>query len=612
MFAIPVRRRAARFAAVGALAVVAVWVASGPGALRAGLARFAGAPVRLLRARGAEVSGGVRLAISQVGFLPADAKPFTARESFTTMRVVDTRSGQVVFQSDTPPRRLPSTVTGAEAPDVWVGDVTALTAPGRYHLVSDTGATSAPFSISGDVFDVPRRLVQRVFYFQRAFTAVEAAYARGPWVHPSDASRAPPGVEGGWHDAGDYSLYNMTTVSSLFWLLQTAADFQPVDDATGMPESGNGHPDLLDEARWGLRWLLTTQTPDGAFRNSTCLAEYGPYGRNPVETGPPYRAGEPGTIATARSVGVLAMAADVFRGRDDQFAQRLLTAARRGWQYLEARPDEHSDGPTCPAYRQDGDAAVGRAVRRFAAAGLLLATGEPAFADAFAATAGDPLDEPSPYRVGAYAALLYRRAAAADPDVRATLDDRLTAVAVRVAGEVEAHPFGWSGRYVWGSAGVGAERTGLLVSTCLRDPVGHARSCRAARASLDYLFGRNSLGRAYVSGLPGVTTGRQHAFHHWLATLDATPYLFPGAIAGGPNERPEPNDGSRPLARPRAVWGYWDDPAMPRSDATPVDARYTDNDSWSTNELAIAWQAPVLYALHFAAAPRLAAGQPAR
>lgn len=605
---IPVGRRAAWMVA-GTMAAAGLWVASGPQGPRAVFTGVAGTPVRLMRARAAEpLEAGAPLAISQVGFLPTDAKPFTAREPYASVRVVDERTGQVVSQADTPLRRLPSGVTGT--PAVWIGDVAAVTVPGRYHLLSDTGATSAPFTIARDVFETPRRLVQRVFYFQRAFTAIEAAYAAGPWVHPSDAARAPAGVEGGWHDAGDYSLYNMTTVSSLFWLLQTAIDFQPVDDATGVPESGNGQPDLLDEARWGLRWVLAAQTPAGAFRNSTCLADYAPYGRNPIERGPSYQAGEPGTLATARSVGVLAMAADVFRPLDATFADRLLVAARRGWQYLEARPDEHSDGPTCGAYRQDGDVESGRAVRRFAAAGLLLATGEPRFAEAFARTAGDPFDEPSPYRFGAYAALLHRRAPAADPHLRATLDDRLTALADRLAGDVEAHPFGWSGRYVWGSIGIGAERTGLLIGACLRDPARHPRSCRAARTSLDYLFGRNMLARAYVSGLPGVTAGRQHAFHHWLATLDATPFLFPGAVAGGPNAEPEPNDGSRPLARPRAVWGYWGDPAMPRSAATAIDGRYTDNDSWSTNELAISWQAPVLYALHFAARPPVAAAQP--
>ena len=50
-----------------------------------------------------------------------------------------------------------------------------------------------------------------------------------------------------------------------------------------------------------------------------------------------------------------------------------------------------------------------------------------------------------------------------------------------------------------------------------------------------------------------------------------------------------------PHGRPISTWGYWGDPAMPRDALTPLDGRYTDNDSWSTNELDIDWQGVTLY-----------------
>jgi hypothetical protein len=71
-------------------------------------------------------------------------------------------------------------------------------------------------------------------------------------------------------------------------------------------------------------------------------------------------------------------------------------------------------------------------------------------------------------------------------------------------------------------------------------------------------------------------------------------------LAGGPNDSPDPADSSNPLARPIPVWGYWGDPAFPRDERTPIEERYTDNDSWSTNEVSLDWQAPAVYALHFA------------
>jgi hypothetical protein len=89
-------------------------------------------------------------------------------------------------------------------------------------------------------------------------------------------------------------------------------------------------------------------------------------------------------------------------------------------------------------------------------------------------------------------------------------------------------------------------------------------------------------------------------FHHWLAALDAHPRDFPGMIAGGPNLEPEPDDRSHPHASPRPIWAYWGDPAFPRGPTTPIDGRYTDNDSWSTNEPSVEWEARAVYLLHLA------------
>jgi endoglucanase len=138
------------------------------------------------------------------------------------------------------------------------------------------------------------------------------------------------------------------------------------------------------------------------------------------------------------------------------------------------------------------------------------------------------------------------------------------------------------------------------IPRCLEDPRGAAADCEQALANLHHLLGRNPLHVAYVSGLPGVIHGRKRAFHHWLAALRADPFLFPGLVAGGPNASPEPGDTSNPVARPIPIWGYWGDPAFPRDAQTPYEQRYTDNDSYSTNEVSLDWQAPVLYALHFA------------
>ena len=313
----------------------------------------------------------VRLAASQVGYGPRLRKRFTSPKPFASFSVVDVPGGSVAFRGGAPVRSVPTDVLGA-ARTAWIGDFTPLHRFGRYRIVADNGLTSHPFAVGPDVFDAPVLAVERAFYFQRAFTAVDARYARGPWTHASDADRAPPGERGGWHDAGDLSIYNASATTALSWLLQAWRDFAPAADDTGIPESGNGVPDLLDEARWGLSWMLSVQEPSGGFRNTTCQERYGPYGTNFPEGAAPYRSGEVGSVATARAVGTLAQAAAAFRPFDGAFAAGCLSAARRGWAWLVAHPGEASDGPTCPALRQDGDVRAGREARAYAAAGLLL------------------------------------------------------------------------------------------------------------------------------------------------------------------------------------------------------------------------------------------------
>ena len=538
------------------------------------------------------------LAASQVGYTPAMVKRFSSPRRFQSFRVIREGAGTVAFEGGRPAQEIATTTLGSVG-TVWVGDFSPLAAPGRYRLEA-AGMTSHPFTVDRGVFDPALRATQRAFYFQRAFTSIDTPHAEGPWTHGDDRALAPPGVRGGWHDAGDFSLYSASLNTALFWMLEAYSDFRPMADDTNIPESGNGIPDLLDEARWGLEWLLSVQDESGGFRNSTCLEQYGPYGTNFPEKAQAYRAGEVGTLATARAVGSLAYGSTVWRLFDPGFADRALQAAHRGVRYLDLHP-EHSDGPTCPAYRAEGDSHVGQQTRMFAAAGMLLATGEERYREDFERNFEAPDWDPSYMRVGGFAAQLYMRAPAGDPARKASLARWLRERASRARAAGDQDPFQRSAPTHWGSIGAGFTRTGSSSARrCLDDGRLAQADCDQALANLHHALGRNPLGFAYLSGLPGVTRGRIHAFHHWFAALRAAPFLPPGMVAGGPNAAPDPNDTSRPLARPIPIWGYWGDPAFPRDRETPYEARYTDNDSWCTNEVSLDWQASSLYSLYLA------------
>ncbi len=76
-------------------------------------------------------------------------------------------------------------------------------------------------------------------------------------------------VTGGWHDASDYLQYSTTSANATYHLLAAWRDFPQLfsdaHQAQGTPGS-NGIADVLDEARWGLDWLLKMHPrPDWMF-----------------------------------------------------------------------------------------------------------------------------------------------------------------------------------------------------------------------------------------------------------------------------------------------------------------------------------------------------------
>ena len=70
---------------------------------------------------------------------------------------------------------------------------------------------------------------------------------------------------GGWHDAGDYGRYMVNsgiTTGTLLWAWETLR-IEAQDIQLKIPERGNGTPDILNEARWNLEWMLKMQDTDG-------------------------------------------------------------------------------------------------------------------------------------------------------------------------------------------------------------------------------------------------------------------------------------------------------------------------------------------------------------
>jgi hypothetical protein len=141
-------------------------------------------------------------------------------------------------------------------------DFTPLRAPGTYRIRSG-GVESFPFEVGPRVFD---RAADLMLGFMR-----EQRCGYNPYLdavcHRFDARTVdgprPSGsflpADGGWHDAGDTLKYLLTSSNATAQLLLAyrlaPRMWQDRVDALGRP-GANARADVLDEARWGLEWLL--------------------------------------------------------------------------------------------------------------------------------------------------------------------------------------------------------------------------------------------------------------------------------------------------------------------------------------------------------------------
>ena len=153
---------------------------------------------------------------------------------------------------------------------------------------------------------------------------------------------------------------------------------------TNIPESGNGKPDLLDEVKWELDWLLKMQDAEsGGFYHliypNNCPADGSsckPEDFTEQRFVEDLMGGAPNvrpTASTAKAVAALANASRSYRHYDGAYAERLLAAAEAGWADLQANPQNIA------ATGFNGEQSTDDAERLWAAAELFRATKRPVY-----------------------------------------------------------------------------------------------------------------------------------------------------------------------------------------------------------------------------------------
>jgi endoglucanase len=541
----------------------------------------------------ARVPAGSRtVTVNQLGYpsmLPKYAFSSLPADSFRVVQV----GGGTLYRG---PMVLWKTADGATGRTVYRGDFSVLRQAGEYRVVTSRGDTSCLFAIADSVYDPLYRSALRGFYFQRCGTALLAAHAgvyQHPPCHPLDgtyhSSTDTTGFHlatGGWHDAGDYGKYVVNAGISAGTLLLAYEMFPSRfgGDDLGIPESGNGVPDILDEVRYELQWFLTMQRGDGAFHFKVTRAQFEGFIMPQNDAGARNIYAVSST-ATGDAVAVLARGARLFGSYDTAFARICREAAVRGWQFLSAHGDivpaggfTNPSGTVTGEYGDTDDSDE----RLWAAAELFETTGLSAYHDAFQGglVFGSQFSGTMSWgdvRPLALLTYLQSNQPAAVASVQSDLLSSLTSYCASRAARRNTSGYQTvlqPGEYNWGSNSSALNAAVLLLSGGTE--TGDTSYVRAAADQLHYVLGVNGLSRSFVTG-SGENPPVQP--HHRPSASDGVAAPVPGLLVGGPNQYRQDDV-------LQALFTTSTPPALCYADSLP---------SYASNEIAINWNAPLVF-----------------
>ncbi|MER5639120.1 glycoside hydrolase family 9 protein [Kitasatospora sp. NPDC002227] len=564
--------------------------------------------------------------VNQLGYLPDGPKRATVISSAATPLAWQLRdaSGTQVATGST-------TVHGADqasGQSTHLVDFGAYTGTGTGFTLVVNGQASHPFDISPALYDGLRADSMSFFYQQRSGIPIDAALVGSAYARPAGHLGVAPNkgdtsvpcqagvcdyrldVRGGWYDAGDQGKYVVNggiatweLVNSFERARRSGGDAALGDATLRVPERGNGVPDVLDEARWELEFLLRMQVPDGKPMAGMAFhkmhdAQWTGLPTRPELDDQQRELHKPSTAATLNLAATAAQCARVYAPYDAAFAARCLDAARRAWTAAKANPNvlaPAADSTGGGAY-EDSDVSD---EFYWAAAELLATTGEAQYRDAV--TSSPHHTEPTSAFYWGGTATLGRITLATVPGVALPADDvtrlrgLLTSAAdgclATMAGQGYAVPIPADG-YVWGSNSAVANNA--MVLAVAYELTGARRYRTGALETMDYLLGRNALDRSYVSGYGERASENEH-HRFWAHENDPSlPHPPAGAFAGGPDAGLED-----PVAKAQLTG------------CAPAACYVDDIGSYSTNEVAINWNASLAWLAAFAAERRPAPATPA-
>ena len=517
--------------------------------------------------------------VDQLGYLPNDLKTVVVKgKDVTTFKVVNVNTDETAFEGKL------SDYAFHAAYDTLVrqGDFSELTTPGTYKVVTDVGE-SYNFAIAEGVYDDVFTATVHMLYLQRC--GIELGADAGAFAHPAchlgeaivfDDPSKTYDVSGGWHDAGDYGRYVVAGAKTVQDLMLAYEDYGIANGDMNIPESGNGVPDILDEARYELDWMLKMQEPsNGGVYHKVSGLNFPETVMPEEETADLYLA-PISVAATADFAAVMSKASQVYAPFDKDFADKCFAAAKEAWKYIEAQGGIYY-GYTNPEEIVTGeykDAVVKDEI--FWAAAELYLAGYTEIADSLPYILAEVQigSELGWADITGYAYYdLLRQSPDGIPEVMDEVKSRFFARVDQLAERADTYGMMLQANFPWGS-NMSIANLGELMRMAY-NLTGDESYKNLAKRQLDYLLGENPLGICFVTGYGTVTPKSPH---HRPSQVKGE--AMPGMLVGGA-------DGALEDSYAKAVL-YGQPPAL----------CYSDNaQTFSTNEVTIYWNSPLVYLL---------------
>ncbi len=510
----------------------------------------------------------------------------------------------------------------------WWFDFSSIQTPGSYFVYDPLNQQrSAVFEIGENVYQEILKAAGRMYYYNRCGIEKKEDHAGEAWfdessfdhplqdkncryVNDRENESLEKDLSGGWFDAGDYNKYVTfahSTIHNLLWAYQESSS--SFDDNWNIPESGNGIPDILDEIKWELDWLLKMTNEDGSVHIKMGSIDFSDNSMAPpsANTDPRYY----GPICSSAAIAVVSMfahAAKVFADIPtmENYSELLKQKAVAAWeqvlpQLINGELDEGCDDGTIKAGDADWDTTLQQENAVTAAIHLFDLTGLDEY-EQYIITNLEQTEQISTGFWGAYktalndALLLYTTIAGADVNTVQTIVES-------VFKEADNNWNGYFGfndldlyrsfmpdwSYHWGSnspkAGYGVLNIQLVKYGII--PERDQSFWLKGEEQLHYFHGVNPLGLVLLSNMYDLGGDRcvNEIYHTWFAdgtqwdhALNSPKGPPPGYVTGGPNMSFSVADLSPPSGQPMQK-SYLD-----FNDNWP-------NNSWEISEPAIYYQA---------------------